>query len=100
MDTAGGGFDQAVEQPHHGRLARPGQAHDDEDLATLDGKACIEHADDVAGLAEDFVLVGALAEHLHGHVRVGTEHLEDVVYRKNLIGMAHTTLFVFVMTNK
>src|SRR5690606_27839551 len=63
----------------------------------LDGKTCIEHADDVAVLAEDFVLVGALAEHLHGHVRVGTEHLEDVFYRKNLIGMAHTTLFIMLI---
>ncbi|MNF47351.1 hypothetical protein D3C84_285440 [compost metagenome] len=35
VDAARGGFDQAVEQSHHGGLARAGQSHDHEDLATF-----------------------------------------------------------------
>ncbi|MNF47350.1 hypothetical protein D3C84_285430 [compost metagenome] len=51
------------------------------------------------GLAEDLVLVSALSQHLHGNVRLGSEYLEDVLYRKNLIGLAHTTLVLMLITN-
>ncbi|MCY1276800.1 hypothetical protein D9M70_254700 [compost metagenome] len=54
----------------------------------------------MTGLAEDFVLVGALAQHLHGNFRMGPENLEDVLYRKDLIGLAHTTLILMLITNK
>ncbi|MNR02357.1 hypothetical protein D3C85_1182030 [compost metagenome] len=61
MNAAGGGFDQPIEQTHHGRLAGTGQAHDDEDFAALDRKTGVEHPYYLAGLLENFVLVRAFA---------------------------------------
>ncbi|MDT4847341.1 hypothetical protein D3C85_1677570 [compost metagenome] len=52
----------------------------------------------MTGLAEDLVLVGALAQHLHGNFRMGSEDLEDILYRKNLIGLVHTTLFFMLIS--
>ncbi|MCY1515483.1 hypothetical protein D9M68_500710 [compost metagenome] len=98
VDAARSGFDQAVEQPHHGGLARAGQPHDHEDLTALDREAGVEHADHMTRLAEYFVLVGTFAQHLHGDIRMGPEYLEDVLHRKNLIGLAHTTLILMLIT--
>jgi hypothetical protein len=51
QDAAGRRLDQAVQHAHQGRLARTGQAHDDEDLASFNGKRGVEHADGACRLA-------------------------------------------------
>src|SRR5256885_7984588 len=43
-DAPGRGLDEAVEHAHQGGLARARQAHDDGDLARLDGEIGVEHA--------------------------------------------------------
>ena len=59
---SGGRLDQAVEQTHERRFARTGQAHDDEDLARVDGEAHVVDSDHVAGLREDFVAAESLVQ--------------------------------------
>ncbi|MOA57892.1 hypothetical protein D3C78_1821700 [compost metagenome] len=49
------------------------------------------------GLAEYLILVGALAQHLHGNFRARSEYLEDVLNRKNLVGLIHTTLVLMLI---
>ena len=60
QDAAGGGFDQPVQHAHQGGFAGAGQAHDDEDLAGLDGETGIEYANRGAGLRHDVLLAQAL----------------------------------------
>ena len=59
QDASVGRLDQPVDVPDQGRLARAGQAHDDEDLAFPDVEADIADADGVAGLLEQFLLAGS-----------------------------------------
>ena len=47
---AGRRLDQAGEQAHQRRLARPGEAHHDEDLTGRDVEGDVLHSHDVAGL--------------------------------------------------
>ncbi|MNE44205.1 hypothetical protein D3C80_1384220 [compost metagenome] len=96
VDAAAGGLDQTVEQPHHGRFTRAGQAHDHEDFAASHGEAGVENADHMAGLPEYLVLVGAVIQHVQGDVRLRAEHLENILHRKNLIDIFHTTLFLYL----
>ena len=96
QDAPGGGLDQAVDQPHQGGLARARQAHDDEDLAGLDGEAGVEHADRLAGLRHDVLLGKALARQGEGLLRLVAEDFEDVF---DLDGLGHA-LFPCLATAK
>src|SRR5918994_1003090 len=49
-DVAGGGLDQPDQRAHERRLARAGEAHDDEDLAGHDLERDVAHGDRAAGL--------------------------------------------------
>jgi len=78
-DPAGGRLHQAIEHAHQGRLARAGQAHDDEDLAGFDGEAGVEYTDRATGLGQDVLLGGALANQRQGVVGLVAVDLEDLV---------------------
>ena len=75
---AGGGLDQPVEQPDKGRLARAGQAHDDEDLARAHAEARIVDPGDGASVAEHVVLGPSLLQHLECQAWPVGEDLVDV----------------------
>ncbi|MNJ67871.1 hypothetical protein D3C77_640760 [compost metagenome] len=78
VDVAGAGFDEPVDQPDQGGLARAGQAHEHEDLAFLDAERHLVHADDRAGFGEAAVFAPAFAEQLDGLLWGGAEDLGEV----------------------
>ncbi len=78
-DAPGRGLDQAVEHAHQGGLARARQAHDDEDLAGLDGEVGVEHADGLARALQDLLFAQALLDELECGPGVVPENLEHMI---------------------
>jgi hypothetical protein len=78
-DAPGGRLDQAIEHSYHGRFARPGQTHDDENFAGFNREAGVEHADGAGGLGQDVLLAGALANQVQSGFRLIAEDFEDLV---------------------
>ncbi|MPM57953.1 hypothetical protein SDC9_104782 [bioreactor metagenome] len=79
QDAARGGLDQSVEHAHQCRFAGARQAHDDEDLARLDGEMGVEHADGLAGAGQDVLLAQALLHELQRGIGVVSEYLEHMI---------------------
>lgn len=75
---AGGRFDEPVAHARQGRLARPGQAHDDKHFAGPDAETGVAHPDRGAGLFEDCVLIDPFFDQLPRRVRLRAEDLVQI----------------------
>ncbi len=91
-DSSGGGLDEPVEHTHEGGFARPGQPHDHEHLAPVNGEVGVPDADGHAGTLEDLRLVQALLNELEGDVGAGPEDLVEVLDLDQGITFGHGIL--------
>src|SRR6476619_6656857 len=72
-------FVEPVDSPEHGRLARARQAHEDRDLALVDGEVGVRCAEHRAGFGQDFGAVGTGIDHLKSARDVFAEDNVDML---------------------
>ena len=85
-----GRLDQPGQASDQSRLARAGEAHDDEGLSPLHREGRVPHRHQAAGLVEDHLPVAALGEESAGGCQVVAEHLGDLLaLQGRLLGGHH-----------
>ena len=77
---AGSRFNQAVQHPYQGRLARSGEAHYHENLSRIDSEACVLDADRQPGLLMNLLLGLSCPHHIKPGCGIGTKDLEQIFY--------------------